>query len=270
MAGSINSIVSNNELIGNLTENNVAEGHVRTAYNPVYAVVTEAAAQVVLYISSIDYKLYAELKDKSGNHIADSNVIDLPLETMVVNGDYDSLTKEVILTLDNGNTIRFSVADLISGLQSEITSSNKLSSDLVDDTNKTHLFVSDTEKNTWNNKLDSEDLIDYVKNTDYASSSTGGVIKTNDYYGANISDSGNIKATVEPFNRYNNYIDNAAFISKGTLENVIAGKDLETANNKVVSISSSSTDTEYPSAKCVYDLVGDINTALDTINGEVI
>lgn len=48
----------------------------------------------------------------------------------------------------------------------------------------------------------------------------------------------------------------------------------ENTNNKVTSISSASTDTQYPSAKCVYDyidtIVGDINSALDTINGEVI
>ena len=46
----------------------------------------------------------------------------------------------------------------------------------------------------------------------------------------------------------------------------ISGKEDKT--NKVTSISSSSTDTQYPSAKCVYDIVGDIATALNTINGE--
>lgn len=45
---------------------------------------------------------------------------------------------------------------------------------------------------------------------------------------------------------------------------------VEDVTNKVTSLSSASTDTQYPSAKCVYDLVGNINTALDTINGEVI
>lgn len=48
----------------------------------------------------------------------------------------------------------------------------------------------------------------------------------------------------------------------------VSGK--EDKSNKVTSLSSSSTDTQYPSAKCVYDLVGDIATALDTIQGEVI
>lgn len=44
----------------------------------------------------------------------------------------------------------------------------------------------------------------------------------------------------------------------------------EVTTNKVTSISSASTNTQYPSAKCVYDIVGDIATALDTINGEVV
>ena len=36
----------------------------------------------------------------------------------------------------------------------------------------------------------------------------------------------------------------------------------EEKSNKVTSLSSSSTDDEYPSAKCVYDIVGDIETLL--------
>ncbi len=48
----------------------------------------------------------------------------------------------------------------------------------------------------------------------------------------------------------------------------------ELKENKVTSISSASTDTEYPSASAVYnyvnDIVGNIDTLLDEINGEVI
>lgn len=36
----------------------------------------------------------------------------------------------------------------------------------------------------------------------------------------------------------------------------------ENIDNKVTSLSSASTDSQYPSAKCVYDLVGDIETLL--------
>ena len=39
----------------------------------------------------------------------------------------------------------------------------------------------------------------------------------------------------------------------------------ETASNKVTAIDSSSTDAQYPSAKCVYDLVGDVETLINSI-----
>lgn len=39
----------------------------------------------------------------------------------------------------------------------------------------------------------------------------------------------------------------------------------EAKANKVTALSSASTDTQYPSAKCVYDIVGDIETLLHAI-----
>ena len=45
----------------------------------------------------------------------------------------------------------------------------------------------------------------------------------------------------------------------------LTGKE-DTAN-KVTSLSSSSTDTEYPSAKAVYDVVGDVESALAALIG---
>ena len=38
--------------------------------------------------------------------------------------------------------------------------------------------------------------------------------------------------------------------------------DLEKTSNKVTSLSASSTDTQYPSAKCVYDMIGNVETLL--------
>lgn len=48
------------------------------------------------------------------------------------------------------------------------------------------------------------------------------------------------------------------------LQNVTP-EGVEYTSNKVTSISSSSTDTQYPSAKLLYDTVGDIELALDLI-----
>lgn len=102
--------------------------------------------KIDLEIDNTTFKIKAKLYDKNNTLISTSNEIDLPLESVVVGGSYNALTKKVELTLQNGTTIEFSVADLIYGLQSEITAQNPLSSDLVDDTNNTHKFVSANEK----------------------------------------------------------------------------------------------------------------------------
>jgi hypothetical protein len=291
MAGRNDSLVANNVLVGTLSAgDNGMSGIVGTAYDPTYAIVSEAGSQIVLYINSSDYKFYAQLRDKNSNVIYTSNIIDLLLETMVVNGRYDSETKCVILTLDNGNEISFSVADLVEGLQSEITVDNKLSSDLVDDTEKTNKFVTTSEKNTWNGK---------VGPTDYATGSVGGVIKLGN--GLSIS-SGVLAANTFTYSDYE-ATGNNRFVSKGTLENVITGKGLvkntdyaTTSTGGVIILSNSyatsivngylrstpKTYQEYNSASAnmfiskgtlenvLAATVGDIDSALDAINGEVI
>jgi hypothetical protein len=118
MAGTTNSISTRNRLVGTLHSDNVFSGVVNTAFNPAYALVTETGAKINLYINNSDYKMHAELLNKNNEVIHISNIIDLPLETMVVDGRYDNETKEVVLTLDNGNEVRFSVADLVEGLVS--------------------------------------------------------------------------------------------------------------------------------------------------------
>lgn len=52
-------------------------------------------------------------------------------------------------------------------------------------------------------------------------------------------------------------------------EGVLDPSTFESASNKVQSVSPSSTADEYPSAACVYALVGDVEAALAAINGGV-
>ena len=119
---------------------------------------TKYGANIDLSMDSDTYVITIQLKDQNGNNLGTAKTIDLPLESVVVSGSYDSENKKVVLTLKDGSTVEFSVADLVSGLQSEITSSNKLASDLVDDTNQVHKFVTQNQINTWNNKPSSADL----------------------------------------------------------------------------------------------------------------
>lgn len=215
-----------------------------------YTLKTNTGSLIDLEINQTTYVVTLKLKDVDGNIIS-TDTIDLPLENVVVSGRYDNNTKKVILTLENGSEVDFSVADLVAGLQTEITSQNKLASDLVDDTNSGNKFVTSSEKQTWNNKLDSSDLTNYITNTDYVESGKAGIIRLSSGLGAS---NGYVYLTVYSYENYNN-ATNGLFIGKGTLENVITGKNLETGNNKVTTISSSSTNTQYPSAKAVYDYI---------------
>lgn len=83
------------------------------------SLITETGSQIALEINNETYKIKVKLKDKNGNLIYTSNEIDLPLESVVVDGEYDPVNKKLILTLQNGNTVEIDVADLISGLVSE-------------------------------------------------------------------------------------------------------------------------------------------------------
>ncbi len=144
-----------------------------------YTLTTQTGSQIELTLNSTNFKMIATLKDKNGNVVNTSNEIDLPLESVVINASYDSTTKELVLTLQNGTTVRVSIADLVSGL---------------------------------------------VSDTDYATSSKGGVIKVANSKGTSISN-GVLTAATVTYENYGNLNGNG-FISKGTLDNVITGKQL--------------------------------------------
>ena len=100
-------------------------------------------------------------------------------------------------------------------------------------------------------KLQGIDLTDYVKNTDYAGKNdeASGIVTPKYYYCFLVSGATGIAYC--PVRTYNDYkssnVANEAFISKGTLENVITGKELV---NKTY----------------VDDLVGNIDTLLTDLN----
>ena len=136
----------------------------------------EKGNKIELEIDS-DFKLKAKLYNGT-TLLSTSTVIDLPLESVVVSGEYDATNKKVILTLEDGSTIEFSVADLISGLQSEINANNKLSSDFVDDTNNTHKFVTAEEKQQIQTNADNIASHDTALNNRYTKTETDTLLAT--------------------------------------------------------------------------------------------
>lgn len=142
-----------------------ALGYIKDVSN--LATKSAAIGSLSLALDSTNYKITLSGTKVDGTSFTVQNVIDLPLESVVVDGSYNNTTKKVVLTLQNGSTVDFSVADLVAGLQSEITSSNKLSADLIQDgtTNKT---VTATEKSTWNTAVQPGDLATVATTGNYS------------------------------------------------------------------------------------------------------
>lgn len=120
-----------------------------------YSLITETGSKIELSINTTNYKLTAILKDKNNDTICTSNEIDLPLETMVVNATYDNTTKEIVLTLQNGTTVRFSVADLVSGLVSESQLQTVLANYYTQTEVNNLLKIVDISSNYLSNKINS-------------------------------------------------------------------------------------------------------------------
>jgi hypothetical protein len=112
---------------------------------------TKYGKSLSMAIDSATFIVTAQLKDQDGNNLGTAQTIDLPLESVVVGGSYNDNTKKVVLTLQNGNTVEFSVADLVAGLQSQLSAANKLDPAYIG-YDSAHREVSDTEKTAWNGK----------------------------------------------------------------------------------------------------------------------
>ena len=128
---------------------------------------TKYAAALSLTINSSTYVVTGQLKDQDNNNLGNAQTIDLPLETMVVGGSYDDEHKKIVLTLKNGNTVDIPVADLVSGLQTELSATNKLNPAYID-YDSTHAAVTEAEKTSWSGKQDTT-LTGYTVDTAEAS-----------------------------------------------------------------------------------------------------
>ncbi len=124
---------------------------------------TKYGASIDLSINSTTYVVTIQLKDQDGNNLGQSRSIDLPLESIVTSATYYNTytyegvtyTKVIVLVLSTTSVPTIvPVGDLVSGLQTEITSNNKLSADLVDDSSAVNKFVTASDKTTWNGKQD--------------------------------------------------------------------------------------------------------------------
>ena len=218
--------VKMNGTTNNPTNGVVDLGTVITSHQDISGKADKSAAigSLSLSLNNTNYQITLSGTKVDGTAFTVSDIIDLPLESVVVNGSYNNTTKKVVLTLQNGSTVEFSVADLVAGLQSEITSTNKLSADLISDgtTNKT---VTATEKSTWNGKQDALSNANVLSGITSTKVSNWDSAATNSHTHSNKSVLDGIKAT--DITNWNSKTDNVGTVTgvkmNGTTNNPTNG-----------------------------------------------
>lgn len=156
-------------------------------------------AGLALSINSETYEISASLTDQAGNVLGTTQTIDLPLESVVVSGEYNATSKNVALTLQSGSKVEFSVADLVSGLQSEINADNKLDANYINLDNS-HQFLNNAQVE----KLDGMADIKSIGSNLTLNSETGELTATDTTYNVfGVGENGLVPAsTASDANKY--------------------------------------------------------------------
>ena len=134
-------------------------------------------------------------------------------------------------------------------------------------------FITSVPVTSVNNKtgavnLSASDVGALASNTTYVSTVNGssGAVTINVPTNTSdlVNDSGFLTSAVTTFNGQSGAVTYSAPVSSVNGQTgAVTG--LQTTSNLVTSVSSSSTDSQYPSAKCLYDLVGDVESLLASI-----
>ena len=192
----------------------------------------------------------------------------IPSKTSDLTNDSGFITS-VPVTSVNSKTGAVVLAASDVGALSDSTVIPTKTSELTNDSG----FLTSVPVTSVNNKtgavsLSASDVGALASNTTYVSTvngSSGAVTisvptKTSDLQ----NDSGFLASAVTTFNGQSGAVTYSAPVSSVNGQTgAVTG--LQTTSNLVTSVSSSSTDSQYPSAKCLYDMVGNIETLLGAI-----
>lgn len=112
-------------------------------------------------IDNSTFVLTATLKNANGDVLGTPQTVDLPIESVVVNGTYNNDSKTIILTLQNGNTINIPVVDLVDGLSTVTNLENGTGDVLVQttDSNQSFKVMTDGRAKVQSAPVDNDDVV---------------------------------------------------------------------------------------------------------------
>jgi hypothetical protein len=87
----------------------------------------------------------------------------------------------------------------------------------------------------------------------------GDIVSYNATYFATANQGALADTALQPNDNISELVNDSGYITNSAIVN------MQTTTNLVTSLSGSSTDVQYPSAKCMYDLIGNIETLLSQV-----
>lgn len=268
----------------------------------VFAYETENDELVLRYSPSPCYLHISEgsYKDEYDNYKVPTADVVEQLENEINNKQDRLISGTNIKTINNQSILGEGNIDIQGGGSSYVEGSNiYFTEDIITGAtaiNAINTIYNDTQvkadiTNLQNNKADKSEIPDvsnfitksvndltnyYLKSETYTQSEINsliGAISTMDIEVVQVLPTEDISTTTiylvpKTTALVNNIYDEYVYVSNawekiGDTQIDVSGK--EDISNKVTSISSSSTDTQYPSARCVYNIIGNINTILATL-----
>lgn len=128
-----------------VSDNFIDNNELVTALEP-YSLKVATGRSLKLESDTSTHTYTIKLLNDVGTVLGDPVVIDLPVESLVMNVAYDSATQSIIITLENGTQTSVPIGSLISGLVNESTFNAH--------TGNTAVHTNAAEKSSWNAKYD--------------------------------------------------------------------------------------------------------------------
>lgn len=181
-----------------------------------------------------------KLLNDAGTVLGDPVVIDLPVESLVMNVAYDSATQSIIITLENGTKTSVPIGSLINGLVNE--------SAFNAHTGNTTVHTNAAEKSSWNAKYDKPS--GGIPLNDLSSVVKASLAKADESISADYLGSHRYINTYE----FKNYVvaGENVFIDQKNGKNIISAKDTTYMAGRGIRISSGSDGGEDSHSSVLY------------------
>lgn len=226
---------------------------------------TAAGNNIVMTLNSSTNVLTLQLRDID-NTVLNEQSITLPAGgSGIVDGYYDSVRKAIVLELQNGNTIEVPLGNLVdlTDYYTKQEVNNLIPTQLSElEGDSTHRTITDTEKTTWNNKYDKplagipKSALDSDVQTSLGKADTA----LQSFTETDPTVPNHVKSiTTTDITNWNNKSAFSGNYNDLTNKPTIPSKTSDLTN-----------DSNFTTKSYVDGLVGDIATAIDTLNGEVI